>query len=236
MKSEFEKELIKRVQPFLFPIPKNNTTVVTLEQIKNDNANLRHVDNSILEQMFDINHSSINCRIENAMDQFEDIFSHMTEIAKLEMIYDYPEIREVMNALYLYTRTEKTADSVKALYNLTKGLKLHSRVFEYETPYDVQLKLEKIKQNEPEGFEAKMLQTFDVFSDLEMRMQLKIEEDNRLEQKRIQEQLQLEEQILNNKLEQDKIENQKLEMAKVNENRKKYRHHPNYINPQYKME
>lgn len=227
LRKKFEQEMSRRVLPFLPKIPQNNTAMPTPEMIRNNNDNLRYIDDETLMTMFNFDHSSIHYRLEGAMDQFDYIFNEMTDEARMELLYDYPELTEVISALHEYRRSPRTADSVKALYNMTRSLRLTARIFEYETPNEIQKEMQKEK---PE-LKLRLENTFNVFYENELRMQQRFEEEKVLNEKMIAEQKRQEEIALQEQYDlEERLEYQQ-KVRERNEMLKKHQHHPYFISP-----
>lgn len=231
MRKKIQEEIIRKIQPFLIPTPKNTLVAPTLAEIKNNNDNLKHVDDNTLARMFNLDHDSIQSRIEGAKREFDVLFNEMTEEAKLEMLHDYPEIREVMMALYEYSRSPKTSDNVKSLYNMTRYFSLTNRILEYETPHEIQLKIDKLKSNERPDLENRLTSAYSVFYELEVRMQKKLESDKKMEEELFLKQKMEDDKIFEEKLAEEKAFEKKKALEKREEEMRKYKNHPYYIPP-----
>ena len=227
MEKKVKEELARRVQPFLPTIRPTHLPRPTLENIKTGN-NLRVIDDETLARMFDLDHDSINFRLEGAMDQIDLIMGEMSDMAELELFNDYPEIAKIMEVLYEYRRSPKTPDSVKKLYNLTRYLDLPARTFELETPKEVMLKLSKDPAKS--SLTPRLDHSFEVFINFEESMNKKLEEEMRM-----QEDLNNEKRIENELAEQNQIElNNKQEQREKN-NKKNIKNHPYYIQNKPKL-
>jgi hypothetical protein len=227
MGTKFKEELVKRVQPFLPNMRPNNLPRPTLEDIKNGN-NIRIIDDETLLRKFDVDHDSINFRLEGAMDQLDMIMDEMSDMAELELFNDYPEIAKVMEVLHEYRRSPKTADSVKKLYNLTRYLNLPARTFELETPKEVNLKLSEDPAHHT--FMPKLEQSFEIFVNFEEILNKRLEED-----KQLQEKFENEKRIENELSEQKRLEKQQREELREQNKQKNVKNHPYYIQNKLKL-
>lgn len=227
MGTKLKEELAKRVQPFLPTIRANILPRPTLEDIKNGN-NIRVIDDETLLRKFDLDHDSINFRLEGAMDQLDMIMDEMTDMAELELFNDYPEIAKVMEVLHEYKRSPKTAESIKKLYNLTRYLNLPARTFELETPKEVNLKL--LDDPAHHSFIPKLEQSFEIFLNFEEILNKKLEEE-----KLLQEKLENEKRFENELADKKKIELQQREELRENNKNKNVKNHPYYIQNKLKL-
>lgn len=233
MQKKLQLELQKRVAPYLPPMPamaNNALPKLTLEDIKN-NHNLRHIPDETLMRMFNVDHDSINFRLEGAMDQLEFVMSEMTPEAEMELLHDYPEIAKVLEIMHEYKRSSKTPETVKMLYNLTRYLNLPARTFELETPNE----LKKALNKEDPNLIPRLTASFSVFSQLNQRMQMKLEEDKRQEEKVFLEKKHQEELAYQEKQEMNKVLQQQEEMQKRQAELDKHKNHPYFINPRPKL-
>lgn len=221
MATKIKEELIKRVQPFLPNLRPTNLSRPTLENIKNGN-NLNVIDNETLARMFDLDHDSINYRLEGAMDQIDLIMNEMSDMAELELFNDYPEVAKVMEVLHEYRRSPKTADSVKKLYNLTRYLNLPARTFELETPKEINSKLESMAERN--NLIPRLEHSFEVFVNFEENLNQKLNEE-----KEMQEKLNKEKIIANEIEEQKELEMKKRQQQKEEVKKKNVISHPYYI-------